>query len=44
MKIRDLEKEKSKSYGAIPRTLDRPAFRFLIGQVIEYIINQIAND
>jgi hypothetical protein len=36
MKMRDLEKEESKSYGAIPRTLDRPAFRFLIGQVTEY--------
>lgn len=44
MKMRDLEEEESKSYGAIPRTLDRPAFRFLIGQVTEYAMNQIAND
>jgi hypothetical protein len=43
MKMRDLE-EKGKSYGAIPRTLDRPAFRFLIGQVTEYAMNQITND
>jgi hypothetical protein len=44
MKMRDLEEEESKSYGAIPRTLDRLAFRFLIGQVTEYVMNQITND
>ena len=31
MKMRDLEEEESKSYGVIPRTLDRLAFRFFIG-------------
>jgi hypothetical protein len=44
MKMRDLKEEESKSYGAIPRTLDQPAFRFLIGQVTEYAMNQITND
>ena len=44
MKMRDLEEEESKNYGAIPRTLDQQAFRFLIGHVSEYAINQIADD
>ena len=44
MKMRDLEEEESKSYNIIPRTLDRPAFRFLISQVTKYAINRIANN
>ena len=43
IKIRDLEKEESKNYNTIPRTLDRSTFRFLIGQVTEYAMNQITN-
>jgi len=42
--MRDLEEKESKSYSAIPWTLDQLVFRFLIGQVTEYAINQIANN
>jgi hypothetical protein len=44
MLLRDLDEEKSKSYGPAPRTLYLRAFSSLIGQVTEYAMNRIADD
>jgi hypothetical protein len=44
MLLRDLDEEESKSYGFTPRTLDLRAFNAVIGQVIEWAINRVAED
>ena len=42
--LKDLDEEESKSYGALPRSLDLRTFSSLTGQVTEYALNRIAAD
>jgi hypothetical protein len=44
MQLKDLDEEESKSYGFTPRTLNLRAFSAVIGQVIEWTINRVAED
>ena len=44
MLLRDLDEEESKSYGAMPRTLDLQAFSVCTGQITHYALEKIAKD
>jgi len=44
MLLRDLDEEESKSYGAMPRTLDLQAFSVCTGQVTHYALEKIGKD